>query len=56
MVSDAIMKQWLRDYGNMRIESRVESKGHLELRWGDTIRGDEDASRMSAKDLSGWMQ
>ena len=40
----------------MRIESRVESKAHLELRWGDTIRGDEHASRMSAKDLSDWMQ
>ena len=40
----------------MRIESRVDSKAHLELRWGDTIRGDEDASRMSAKDLSDWMQ
>ena len=40
----------------MRIGSRVESKAHLELRWGDTIRGDEHASRMSAKDLSDWMQ
>ena len=40
----------------MRIESRVESKAHLELRWGDTIRGDEHASGMSAKDLSDWMQ
>ena len=54
MVSDAIMKQWLRDYGNMRIVSRVESKAHQELRRGDTIRGGEDAGRPDLLDADRW--
>ena len=55
LVSDAIAKRWLQEYGGVWVVSRVENAAHLELRWGDRIRQDPEARSMGAPALAHWM-
>ena len=38
LVSDTIAKQWLRQYGGVRVQSRIDNSAHLERDWGVRIR------------------